>query len=45
MEIDICEDPENCEKLHNEEEPGSDEIHHTGCSCSWCMHVYWTLKH
>lgn len=40
-----CEDPENCEELHNEEEPGTNESHHYGCECSWCMQVYWYLKH
>lgn len=45
VKIDICTDPENCDRLHNEEESGSGEVHHYGCECQWCMHVYWTLKH
>lgn len=40
----ICPDPENCTALHNEEEPGTNEEHHYGCACSWCMYVMWSLK-
>ena len=39
-----CPDPENCTELHNEAEPGTNEEHHYGCECEWCLHVYWSLK-
>ncbi len=40
----VCKDPENCEEFHNEEEPGTNESHHYGCECSWCIQCYWSLK-
>lgn len=40
----VCPDPENCTELHNEEDPQTNEEHHYGCECSWCIYVYWSLK-
>lgn len=35
----ICQDPENCQEYHEEPEPGSDELHHYGCTCGWCQYM------
>jgi hypothetical protein len=44
LKIDICKDPENCDKEHMEENSNG-EIHHYGCDCSECLEQYWLLKH
>lgn len=46
--IDICQDPENCTKDHNDGAYlawAGKELHHCGCECSDCMQFYWSLKH
>ncbi len=39
----LCPDPENCQEMHNEAEPGEEE-HHYGCECGWCQYLMWSLK-
>lgn len=40
----LCPDPETCAEQHNEANPNTNEEHHYGCECAWCIQVYWSLK-
>ena len=40
----VCSQPETCTSLHNEADPNTNESHHYGCECPWCMYVYWSCK-
>ena len=40
----ICQNPDTCNELHNEEAPDG-ELHHYECECSWCLMYHWSLNH
>ena len=44
IEADVCHNPKTCTKHHNRADPETNEVHHYGCECGWCVYVYWSMK-